>query len=134
MSANGRWVLTDAECSGRREKNSQGIGLRYPPTHRPIPPAERRIARCERRLWHRGCPALARGLLSRHLHPAVRRLRRAPRPWCARGSRDAYHPIDNRKQEFAAWARCDEVLAFLSTVADEYETVLNDNKACANGS
>jgi cell division initiation protein len=41
-------------------------------------------------------------------------------------------PLDVRKQEFRRVMRGldpDEVLAFLSTVADEYETVLNDNKA-----
>lgn len=41
-------------------------------------------------------------------------------------------PLDVRKQEFRRVMRgldADEVLAFLSTVADEYETVLNDNKA-----
>jgi cell division initiation protein len=41
-------------------------------------------------------------------------------------------PLDVRKQEFRRVMRgldADEVLAFLTTVADEYETVLNDNKA-----
>jgi cell division initiation protein len=41
-------------------------------------------------------------------------------------------PLDVRKQEFRRIMRgldADEVYAFLSTVADEYETVLNDNKA-----
>lgn len=41
-------------------------------------------------------------------------------------------PLDIRKQEFKKGMRgldSDEVYAFLSTVADEYEAVLNDNKA-----
>jgi cell division initiation protein len=41
-------------------------------------------------------------------------------------------PLDVRKQEFRKAMRGldgDEVYAFLSTVADEYEAVLNDNKA-----
>ena len=41
-------------------------------------------------------------------------------------------PLDVRKQEFRKAMRgldADEVFAFLSTVADEYEAVLNDNKA-----
>ena len=41
-------------------------------------------------------------------------------------------PLDVRKQEFRKIMRgldADEVYAFLSTVADEYEAVLNDNKA-----
>jgi cell division initiation protein len=41
-------------------------------------------------------------------------------------------PLDVRKQEFRKAMRgldADEVYAFLSTVADEYEAVLNDNKA-----
>ncbi|MDH3215867.1 MAG: DivIVA domain-containing protein [Candidatus Krumholzibacteria bacterium] len=41
-------------------------------------------------------------------------------------------PLDIRKQEFKKAMRgldSDEVYAFLSTVADEYEAVLNDNKA-----
>ncbi len=41
-------------------------------------------------------------------------------------------PLDIRKQEFRKAMRgldADEVYAFLSTVADEYEAVLNDNKA-----
>jgi len=41
-------------------------------------------------------------------------------------------PLDVRKQEFRRVMRgldADEVYAFLSTVADEYEAVLNDNKA-----
>jgi cell division initiation protein len=40
-------------------------------------------------------------------------------------------PLDVRKQEFRKAVRgfdCDEVRAFLSTLADEYETVLVDNK------
>jgi cell division initiation protein len=40
-------------------------------------------------------------------------------------------PLDVRKQEFRKTVRgfdCDEVRAFLSTLADEYETVLVDNK------
>jgi cell division initiation protein len=40
-------------------------------------------------------------------------------------------PLDARKQEFSKSMRgfdCDEVRAFLSTLADEYETVLIDNK------
>jgi len=40
-------------------------------------------------------------------------------------------PLDARKQEFRKAVRgfdCDEVRAFLSTLADEYETVLVDNK------
>ncbi len=40
-------------------------------------------------------------------------------------------PLDVRKQEFSKGMRgfdCDEVRAFLSTLADEYETVLIDNK------
>jgi cell division initiation protein len=40
-------------------------------------------------------------------------------------------PLDVRKQEFNKTMRgfdCDEVRAFLSTLADEYETVLVDNK------
>ena len=40
-------------------------------------------------------------------------------------------PLDVRKQEFRRSVRgfdCDEVRAFLSTLADEYETVLVDNK------
>jgi len=40
-------------------------------------------------------------------------------------------PLDVRKQEFRKAVRgfdCDEVRAFLSTLADEYETVLIDNK------
>jgi cell division initiation protein len=40
-------------------------------------------------------------------------------------------PLDVRKQEFSKAMRgfdCDEVRAFLSTLADEYETVLVDNK------
>ena len=40
-------------------------------------------------------------------------------------------PLDVRKQEFNKGMRgfdCDEVRAFLSTLADEYETVLVDNK------
>lgn len=40
-------------------------------------------------------------------------------------------PLDVRKQEFRRAVRgfdCDEVRAFLSTLADEYETVLVDNK------
>jgi cell division initiation protein len=41
-------------------------------------------------------------------------------------------PLDIRKQEFKKAMRgldTDEVYAFLSTIADEYEAVLNDNKA-----
>lgn len=41
-------------------------------------------------------------------------------------------PLDIRKQEFKRAMRgldADEVHAFLSTVADEYESILNDNKA-----
>ncbi len=41
-------------------------------------------------------------------------------------------PLDVRKQEFRKAMRgldADEVYAFLSTVADEYEAVMNDNKA-----
>ncbi len=41
-------------------------------------------------------------------------------------------PLDIRKQEFKKAMRgldSDEVLAFLSTIADEYEAVINDNKA-----
>jgi len=41
-------------------------------------------------------------------------------------------PLDIRKQEFRKGMRgldADEVYAFLSTVADEYEAVINDNKA-----
>lgn len=41
-------------------------------------------------------------------------------------------PLDIRKQEFKKGMRgldADEVYAFLSTIADEYEAVLNDNKA-----
>jgi len=41
-------------------------------------------------------------------------------------------PLDVRKQEFRKGMRgldAEEVYAFLSTVADEYEAVLNDNKA-----
>lgn len=41
-------------------------------------------------------------------------------------------PLDVRKQEFRKGMRgldAEEVYAFLATVADEYETVLNDNKA-----
>jgi cell division initiation protein len=41
-------------------------------------------------------------------------------------------PLDIRKQEFKKGMRgldSDEVYAFLSTIADEYEAVLNDNKA-----
>ena len=41
-------------------------------------------------------------------------------------------PLDIRKQEFRKAMRgldAEEVYAFLSTVGDEYETVLNDNKA-----
>lgn len=41
-------------------------------------------------------------------------------------------PLDVRKQEFRRVMRgldADEVYAFLATVADEYEAVLNDNKA-----
>lgn len=41
-------------------------------------------------------------------------------------------PLDVRKQEFRRTMRgldSDEVYAFLATVADEYEAVLNDNKA-----
>ena len=41
-------------------------------------------------------------------------------------------PLDIRKQEFRKGMRgldADEVYAFLNTVADEYEAVLNDNKA-----
>ena len=41
-------------------------------------------------------------------------------------------PLDVRKQEFRKTMRgldAEEVYAFLSTVADEYEAVLNDNKA-----
>jgi cell division initiation protein len=41
-------------------------------------------------------------------------------------------PLDVRKQEFRKGMRgldADEVYAFLSTVADEYEAALNDNKA-----
>jgi cell division initiation protein len=41
-------------------------------------------------------------------------------------------PLDVRKQEFRRIMRgldADEVYAFLATVADEYEAVLNDNKA-----
>ncbi|MEE9268767.1 MAG: DivIVA domain-containing protein [Candidatus Krumholzibacteria bacterium] len=41
-------------------------------------------------------------------------------------------PLDIRKQEFRRVMRgldTDEVYAFLSTIADEYEAVLNDNKA-----
>ena len=41
-------------------------------------------------------------------------------------------PLDVRKQEFRRVMRgldADEVYAFLSTVADEYEAVMNDNKA-----
>lgn len=40
-------------------------------------------------------------------------------------------PLDARKQEFSKSMRgfdCDEVRAFLNTLADEYETVLIDNK------
>ena len=40
-------------------------------------------------------------------------------------------PLDARKQEFSKSMRgfdCDEVRAFLNTLADEYETVLVDNK------
>ena len=40
-------------------------------------------------------------------------------------------PLDVRKQEFRKSVRgfdCDEVQAFLSTLADEYEAVLVDNK------
>ena len=40
-------------------------------------------------------------------------------------------PLDVRKQEFRRAVRgfdCDEVRAFLNTLADEYETVLIDNK------
>ncbi len=41
-------------------------------------------------------------------------------------------PLDIRKQEFKRGMRgldADEVYAFLSTIADEYEAVINDNKA-----
>ncbi|UCG53458.1 MAG: DivIVA domain-containing protein [Candidatus Latescibacterota bacterium] len=41
-------------------------------------------------------------------------------------------PLDIRKQEFRKGMRgldADEVYAFLSTIADEYEAVINDNKA-----
>jgi cell division initiation protein len=41
-------------------------------------------------------------------------------------------PLDIRKQEFKKAMRgfdADEVNAFLSTLADEYEAVINDNKA-----
>lgn len=41
-------------------------------------------------------------------------------------------PLDIRKQEFKKGMRgldADEVYAFLATIADEYEAVLNDNKA-----
>ena len=41
-------------------------------------------------------------------------------------------PLDIRKQEFKKAMRgldADEVYAFLSTIADEYEAVINDNKA-----
>jgi len=41
-------------------------------------------------------------------------------------------PLDIRKQEFKRGMRgldADEVYAFLATIADEYEAVLNDNKA-----
>ena len=41
-------------------------------------------------------------------------------------------PLDVRKQEFHKGMRgldTEEVYAFLATVADEYESVLNDNKA-----
>ena len=40
-------------------------------------------------------------------------------------------PLDIRKQEFRKTMRgldADEVYAFLTTVADEYEAVLSDNK------
>ena len=40
-------------------------------------------------------------------------------------------PLDVRKQEFRRSVRgfdCDEVRAFMSTLADEYEIVLVDNK------
>ena len=41
-------------------------------------------------------------------------------------------PLDIRKQEFRKAMRgldAEEVYAFLSTVGDEYEAILNDNKA-----
>ena len=41
-------------------------------------------------------------------------------------------PLDIRKQEFKKAMRgldADEVYAFLATIADEYEAVINDNKA-----
>ena len=43
-------------------------------------------------------------------------------------------PLDVRKQDFRKAVRgfdCDEVRAFLTTLADEYEAVLVDNKQIA---